>query len=65
MGRLRKKRMHVNNKSIKKKYRTKRRTKDLDQIQDDMEPENSLKLTNQERDQDLPGEGQHYCLHCA
>ena len=65
MGRLRKKKMHVNDKSIKKKHRTRRRTKDLDQIAEDMEPENAQKLTNQIRDQDLPGEGQHYCLHCA
>ena len=65
MGRLRKKKMHVNNKSIKKRYRTKRRTKDLDQIMEDMEPAKAQKLAEQPRDQDLPGEGQHYCLHCA
>ena len=65
MGRYRKKRMHVNDKSQKKKYRTKRRTKDLDQIQNDMMPSNTKKLIHQPVDPDLPGEGQHYCLHCA
>lgn len=65
MGRYRRKKMHVNDKSQKKKYRTKRRTKDLDQIQNDMMPPNAKKLTHQPVDPDLPGEGQHYCLHCA
>lgn len=64
MGRLRRKRMHKNIKDQKKKYRTKRRTKDIDQIHDDLEPENSVKLLAK-NDPDLPGSGQYYCLHCA
>ena len=65
MGRYRRKKMHVNDKTQKKKYRTRRRTKDLDQIQDDMLPENASRLTNQPVDPDLPGEGRYYCLHCS
>ena len=63
MGRLRRKRMHKNIKDIKKKYRTRRRTKDIDQIHEDMQPKNTGKL--QTEDPDLPGSGQHYCINCA
>lgn len=65
MGRLRRKRMHKNDKHLKKKYRTKRRTKDLDQIHADMQPKNAAKLKSQELDMDLPGAGQYYCIQCA
>lgn len=65
MGRLRRKRTHKNDKHLKKKYRTKRRTKDLDQIHDDMVPEQAAKLLSQKVDTDLPGCGQFYCLQCA
>ncbi|PFX13924.1 Zinc finger protein 593 [Stylophora pistillata] len=54
MGRLRRKRMHKNDKHLKKKYRTRRRTKDLDQIHEDMQPMNAAKLKSQECDMDLP-----------
>ncbi|XP_046845847.1 zinc finger protein 593-like [Xenia sp. Carnegie-2017] len=64
MGRLRRKRMHKNIKDQKKKYRTKRRTKDIDEIHRDLEPENSAKLLSR-FDPELPGSGQHYCLQCA
>lgn len=64
MGRLRRKRMHKNIKDQKKKYRTKRRTKDIDQIHADLEPENAAKLLSQ-NDPDLPASGQCYCLQCA
>lgn len=65
MGRLRRKRMHKNDKHLKKKYRTKRRTKDLDQIHEDMQPKNAAKLKSQACDMDLPGSGQYYCIQCA
>ena len=65
MGRLRRKRMHKNDKDLKKKYRTRRRTKDLDQIHEDMKPQKAAKLLSQEPDTDLPGSGQFYCLQCA
>ena len=70
--------MHKNDKSIKKKHRTRRRTKDLDQVCRDLRPENAAKLLNANPDgdegdpddlslsrQDLPGQGRHYCIHCA
>ncbi|XP_022808442.1 zinc finger protein 593-like [Stylophora pistillata] len=65
MGRLRRKRMHKNDKHLKKKYRTRRRTKDLDQIHEDMQPMNAAKLKSQECDMDLPGAGRYYCIQCT
>ncbi|CAI9580317.1 unnamed protein product [Staurois parvus] len=52
-------------KNIAKNWKTKRRVKDLDQIHEDMRPENAGRLLNQEIDYDVPGNAQHYCLHCA
>jgi len=63
MGRLRRKRMHKNIKDIKRKFRTRRRTKDIDQIHEDMKPANAERLLQE--DPDLPGSGQHYCISCA
>lgn len=65
MSRIRRKRMHCNNKELHHKYKTKRRTKDLDQIQGDLKPENKHRLVNQPLDEDLPGLGQHYCVECS
>ncbi|GMT25465.1 hypothetical protein PFISCL1PPCAC_16762, partial [Pristionchus fissidentatus] len=42
----------------------KRKGKDIDQIAEDLQPEKAAKLTNQEVDLDLPGDGQHYCIEC-
>ena len=50
---------------MKKKWRTKRRTKDLDQVDSDLLPENVGKLLKQDADLDKPGQGQYYCVHCA
>lgn len=52
-------------KNIAKTWKTKRRTKDLDQIHADMIPTNAAKLLKQDVDYDVTGCGQHYCLHCA
>ncbi|MBN3281417.1 ZN593 protein, partial [Polyodon spathula] len=52
-------------KNIAKLWKTKRRTKDLDQIHHDMKPEVAAKLLHQEVDYDVTGSAQHYCLHCA
>ena len=54
-------------KQIKKaNLKTKRYRRDVDQVVlEDMEPENSEKLLNQELDEYKPGLGQHYCLKCA
>ena len=65
MTRQARKRHHRGYTHIQKKYRTRRKTKDHDQIHEDMKPENSEKLLNQEVDLDKPGSGQQYCLHCA
>lgn len=57
--------MHKGIKHIKKKYRLKRKTKDIDEIQDEIKmrlekPESKPKL-----DIDLPGMGLNYCEYCA
>lgn len=52
-------------KNIAKTWKTKRRTKDLDQIHTDMKPETAAKLLHQDVDYDVTGCAQHYCLHCA
>ncbi|XP_076453334.1 zinc finger protein 593-like [Babylonia areolata] len=65
MGRYARKKQHKGDKPLKEKYRLKRKTKDLDQIQDDMVPSKSESLLKQDVDLDKPGAAQHYCLHCA
>ena len=66
MGRLSRGRHHKGEKPFKSKYKTKRKTKDLDEIQQDMEPANAKEILEKRPiDLDLPGNGQHYCLHCA
>ena len=49
----------------RKQLKVKRRTRDLDEIDEDMKPQNAKALLNQEVDIDLPGGAQYYCLHCA
>ncbi|EDV18592.1 uncharacterized protein TRIADDRAFT_34957 [Trichoplax adhaerens] len=65
MGRVRRKRVHKNIKDIKKKARTRHKTKDIDQIHQDLRNENARKLLQQSPDMDLPGLAQFYCLECA
>jgi len=43
----------------------KRKNKDLDEIFDDLQSQKLQKLVHQEKDIDLPGEGQFYCIECA
>ncbi|KAJ2039721.1 hypothetical protein IW146_007173, partial [Coemansia sp. RSA 922] len=38
---------------------------DLDQIQEDLKPENKQRLLSLPEDEDLPGLGQHYCVECS
>jgi bud site selection protein 20 len=64
-GVQKRKRNHKNIRDTYRKYRLKRRTKDIDQIHEDLKPENADKLKAQPIDPDLPGLGQHYCVHCA
>jgi hypothetical protein len=59
------KKQHKGDKPLKEKYRTRRKTKDLDQIFEDMLPKNANKLLHQEVDFDKAGNAQFYCLHCA
>lgn len=59
------KKYHYGDTHLKKKWRTKRRTKDLDQIDEDLKEENAEKLLKQQVDTDKPGKAQFYCLHCA
>ncbi|XP_071453182.1 zinc finger protein 593 homolog [Hetaerina americana] len=61
----RRKKYHDGDTHLKKQWRTKRRRKDLDEINEDMKVENAEKLLKQEVDLDKPGGAQHYCLHCA
>ncbi|GMM44624.1 Bud20 protein [Pichia kluyveri] len=49
-----------------KRYKTKRRTKDLDLIFNELSnPETIQKLKQQPEDENLPGLGQYYCIHCS
>ena len=61
MGIYRSKRTHKGRKDISKKYRLRRRTKDLDQIVDDLE----AGPVTQEFDESLPGGGQFLCIECG
>ncbi|KAK1118892.1 hypothetical protein K0M31_014662 [Melipona bicolor] len=59
------KKYHRGDTHLKKSWRTKRRTKDLDEINEDLNDKNVEKLLNQKVDLDRPGAGQYYCIHCA
>ncbi|CAG9559172.1 unnamed protein product [Danaus chrysippus] len=59
------KKYHVGDTHLKKRWRVRNRKKDLDQIDVDLKEENADKLLNQSVDLDLPGAAQYYCLHCA
>lgn len=59
------KKYHVGDTHLKKRWRVRNRKKDLDQIDEDLKEDNAEKLLHQEVDLDRPGAAQHYCLHCA
>lgn len=59
------KKYHKGDTHLKKGWRTKRRTKDLDEIDEDLKEENVKQLLHQEVDLDKPGAAQYYCIHCA
>ncbi|KAG7196039.1 Bud site selection protein 20 [Scheffersomyces spartinae] len=49
-----------------KRYKTKRRTRDLDLIYNDISNKETIhKLKNQPLDETKPGLGQYYCIECA
>ncbi|XKL68538.1 hypothetical protein PGB90_004029 [Kerria lacca] len=64
-GPYKKKKHHTGDTFYKRKYNTKNRKKDLDEIEEDLNEKNSEKLVKQEYDPDKPGEGQFYCIYCA
>ena len=66
MGRYAAKKGKANkDKSAKRSYKTKRRTRDVDLIHADIQPEALSKTLHREVDGDLPGLGMIYCVHCA
>ncbi|KAF2070610.1 hypothetical protein CYY_008067 [Polysphondylium violaceum] len=56
---------HTKNKQYKRARSTKNRAKDIDQIYNEIQPENIEKYTKIEIDPELPGMGQHFCIHCS
>ena len=52
-------------KHIRKSRKTKRYQRDIDQIVNDLQPQNIVKFDKLEIDEDLPGLGQFYCIFCA
>lgn len=66
MGKAQRRRKNTSkNKQYQKARKTKHRTKDVDEILEDLKPENLLKNENKEIDEDLPGLGQFYCVFCS
>lgn len=57
--------MHRGIRDNSRKFRTRARTKDIDQIHADLVPEKRKALENQPVDPELPGCGQYYCIECA
>eukprot|EP01132_Coremiostelium_polycephalum_P006193 gene6193-7713_t len=56
---------HTKNKQYKKARSTKNRSKDIDQVYEDVQPGNIEKRSKFELDPDLPGMGQFYCVYCS
>src|SRR5688500_2647782 len=67
MGRVRNSRRRTSkNKVYKKSHATCNRSRDIDQIQDDLAKEKEVGAKVEfEIDEDLPGLGQHYCTPCG
>lgn len=63
-GVYRRKKTHYGRKEFYRSCRTCNRTKDLDQIQEDLVPENTVKLLREVVDEELPGGGQFLCVEC-
>ncbi|XP_014678282.1 PREDICTED: zinc finger protein 593-like [Priapulus caudatus] len=64
-GRRKKKAGQKGSSHLTKIMKTKRKTKDHDQIHDDLVPCVADKMLNQDVDHDKPGAAQHYCITCA
>lgn len=66
MGKPQKRKKHTAmNKNTHRTIKMKHYAKDIDQVVGDLQPENKEKLINQEKDEDLPGQGQFYCVECS
>jgi bud site selection protein 20 len=64
-GHQRRKHNLAKHKEYGKVRRTRNYQRDLDQVVDDLEPQNFIKLTNQAISEDKPGLGQFYCVWCS
>lgn len=65
MGMVQKrKKMHSGDTHLQRRWRVRNRTRDLDQIDDDLRNQ-SAQLINQAVDLEKPGFAQFYCVHCA
>ncbi|KYQ92911.1 hypothetical protein DLAC_05504 [Tieghemostelium lacteum] len=56
---------HTKNKQYKRARAVKNRAKDIDQIYEELQPGKLEKHSKFEVDPDLPGLGQHFCIHCS
>jgi bud site selection protein 20 len=66
MGKTQRRRGNTSkNKQYQKVRKTKHKSKDIDEILEDLKPEKLLNLNTQPINEDLPGLGQHYCVFCA
>jgi bud site selection protein 20 len=59
------KRQHHSIRDVKRASRTRARTKDLDNVFEDMQPMKYEKLINQEFNPEIVGNGQFYCVECS
>uniref|UniRef100_T1PFR5 Zinc finger protein 593 homolog n=1 Tax=Musca domestica TaxID=7370 RepID=T1PFR5_MUSDO len=65
MGMVQKrKKMHSGDTHLQRRWRVRNRTRDLDQIDQDLQTQ-SAELINQPVDLEKPGFAQFYCVHCA
>jgi len=64
-GGYKRKKYHVGDTHLKKGWRVKRRTKDMDLIDEDLQEGKVEKLLTQAVDFDKAGLAQFYCVHCA
>jgi len=64
-GPYKRKKYHDGDVHLKRGWRTKNRTKDLDQVETDLSTGHVEKLVAQKVDLEKPGQGQFYCVHCA
>uniref|UniRef100_A0A1A9UW44 Zinc finger protein 593 homolog n=1 Tax=Glossina austeni TaxID=7395 RepID=A0A1A9UW44_GLOAU len=58
------KKMHSGDTHLRRRWRTRNRRRDLDEIDNDLRTK-SRELINQPVDLDKPGFAQFYCVHCA